>query len=324
MPTIKRFFKRSEATIIIGCVLLFVILAVVDTKGWFSFFTIRNITRFTAILGFMAIGETLLILVREIDLSVGSVYGLTAISFISLEPTLGLYLSFAVALLIAAAVGLLNALLVLRGDLSSMIVTLGGLFFYRGVIYVTTGGAVRSFAQETAKQWFVQLFGGYWLLGLSNGLWWFLLTVIFFTYILFRTRYGNHLLAVGGNRLSAASRGIQVQTVKTIAFVTCSVLVGLAGIITVADLPSTNVTIGQDMELEAIAAAVVGGVLLTGGRGSIIGAALGTYFLTAVRSELITLGAPSLWYISFVGFVLVAATVANTVIQRRLATGSTQ
>src|SRR5205814_3726594 len=121
--------------------------------------------------------------------------------------------------------------------LSSMIVTLGGLFFYRGVIYVTTGGAVRSLAQETAQQWFVQVFGGYWFLGLSNGLWWFLLTIIFFTYILFRTRYGNHLLAVGGNPLSAASRGVQVQFVKTIAFVVCSILVGLAGIITVADLP---------------------------------------------------------------------------------------
>ncbi len=323
MRSVRRFFKRSEATIVIGCVFLFIILSIVDPKGWFSFFTIRNITRFTAILGFTVIGETLLILVREIDLSVGSVYGLVAIAFISFEPALGIYLSFVVALLIAAIIGLLNAFLVLKGKLSSMIVTLGGLFFFRGVIYVTTGGAVRSFATETAHQWFVQLFGGYWLLGLSNGLWWFLLAVILFTYILFRTRYGNHLLAVGGNPLSAASRGVRTELVKTIAFVTCSVLAGLAGIITVCDLPSTNVTIGQDMELQTIAAAVVGGVLLTGGKGSIIGAALGTFFLTAVRSELITLGAPSLWYISFVGFVLVVATVVNTLVQRRLVAGST-
>src|SRR5947207_15934295 len=129
MLIFKIFLKRSEVSIIIGCVLLFVIFSIVDNKGWFSFFTIRNITRFTAILGFMAIGETLLILVREIDLSVGSVYGLVAIAFISFEPTFGIYLSFVVALLIAAAVGLLNSLLVLKGKLSSMIVTLGGLFF---------------------------------------------------------------------------------------------------------------------------------------------------------------------------------------------------
>jgi simple sugar transport system permease protein/ribose transport system permease protein len=314
-----RFFKRTEATIIIGTVLLFVIFAIVDTRGWFGFFTIRNITRFTAILGFVAIGETLLILVREIDLSVGSVYGLVAIAFISLEPALGVYLSFVAALLLAAVIGLLNALLVLKGGLSSMIVTLGGLFFYRGVIYLTTGGAVPSFTKETTQQWFVQVFGGNWLFRLENGLGWFLLAVIIFTYILFRTSYGNHLLAIGGNIVSAASRGVKVDSVKTIAFVTCSVLAGFAGIVTVCDLPSTNVTIGTDVELEAIAAAVIGGVLLTGGRGSIIGTALGTYFLTAVRSELITLGAPPTWYISFVGFVLVFAAVVNTLIQKRLA-----
>src|SRR5215813_2762075 len=144
----RRFLKRSEATIIIGTVLLFLTFAIIDTRGWFSFFTIRNITRFTAILGLMAIGETLLILVREIDLSVGSVYGLVAIAFISFEPALGVYLSFVAALIIAACIGLLNALLVLRGGLSSMIVTLGGLFFYRGLIYLTTRGAVRSLNQE--------------------------------------------------------------------------------------------------------------------------------------------------------------------------------
>jgi simple sugar transport system permease protein len=318
-PAMRRFFKRTEATIIIGCVLIFVLFAIVDTDGWFNFFTIRNITRFTSILGLVAIGEALLILTREIDLSVGSVYGLVGIAFISLEATLGIPISFVVALSLAAGIGLLNAVLVLRGGLSSMIVTLGGLFFYRGAIYVSTGGSVRFLTSETKGQWFVQLFGGNWLFRLENGFWWFLLAVIFFTYILFRSRYGNHLLAIGGDPLSAASRGVPVQSVKAISFVMCSLLAGFAGIITLANEPRTHVTIGQEAELEAIAAAVIGGVLLTGGRGSIIGAALGAFFLTAVRSELIALGAPSNWYISFVGFVLVFAAVVNTSIQRRLA-----
>jgi simple sugar transport system permease protein/ribose transport system permease protein len=323
----KRFFKRTEATIIIGCVLLFVIFAIVDPDGWFHFFTIRNITRFTAILGLVAIGETMLILTKEIDLSVGAVYGLVGIAFISLEPTLGVALSLIVALLIAAGIGLVNALLVLRGKLSSMIVTLGGLFFYRGVIYVTiyvtTGGTVPSFTSETRAHWLIQLLGENWFFRLENGFWWFLLALICFTYVLVRTRYGNHLLAIGGHPLTAASRGVRVHFVKTIAFVICSVLAGFSGIVTLANDPHTNVDMGSGVELEAIAAAVVGGVLLTGGRGSIIGAALGAFFLTAVRAELITLGAPSDWYITFVGFVLVFAAVVNTLIQRRLAPGST-
>jgi hypothetical protein len=97
-----------------------------------------------------------------------------------------------------------------------------------------------------------------------------------------------------------------------------------AAIITLSNEPRTHVTIGQDLELQAIAASVIGGVLMTGGRGSVIGAALGTFFLTAVRSELITLGAPPNWYISFVGFVLVFAVVVNTSIQRRMTSGSAQ
>jgi simple sugar transport system permease protein len=318
MPNMTRFFKRSEATIIVGCVLIFIIFALIDAKDWFSFFTIRNITRFTAVLGFIAIGETLLILVKEIDLSVGSVYGIVAIAFVSAEPVLGIYGSFVAALLLAAVIGWLNAVLVLKGRLSSMIVTLGGLFFYRGLIYVTTGGTARSFTADVTHLDFVQLFGGNWILGLENGLWWFLLVVIFFSYVLFRLPFGNHLLAIGGNRDSAISRGVRVDRVKTVAFVLCSMLAGFAGMVSVADQPRVTTTIGQDLELEAIAAAVIGGALLSGGKGSIIGAALGTFFFTAVRSMLITLGAPALWYQSFVGLVLIFAAVVNVVIQRRL------
>ncbi len=318
MVLVRRFFKRTEATITVGSILLFVLFALIDRQGWFDFFTIRNITGYTALLGLLAIGETLPILTKEIDLSVGSVYGLAGVAFVSWE-SLGIPLDFVGALVLAAGIGLINALLVTRAKLSSMIVTLGALFFYRGVIYVTTGGTVRSFTSQAASNWLVQLFGGRWFLGLSNGFWWFLLVILLFTYILFRTPLGNQLLAVGGDTVSAASRGVQVERTKILAFVTCSVLAGLAGIITLAANPRTNVTIGQDLELEAISAAVIGGVLLTGGRGSIIGAALGTFFLTAVRSELITLGAPTDWYTAFVGFVLVAATVINTMIRRRLA-----
>jgi simple sugar transport system permease protein/ribose transport system permease protein len=324
MPALLRFFKRSEASIIIGCVLVFVVFSVVDRDGWFKFFTIRNITRYTAILGIMAIGETLVILSKEIDLSVGSVYGIVGVAFISLEPDHGVVLSFGAALCIAAAIGLLNALLVLKGHLSSMIVTLGGLFAYRGVIYVITEGTVGTLSRQARAHPLIHLFGANRFWGLENGFWWFLGVVIVFTYILQQTPYGNQLLAIGGDRVSAASRGIRVRLVKALAFMTCSMLAGFAAIITLCDNPRTHVTIGQDLELQAIAASVIGGVLITGGRGAIVGAALGTYFLTAVRSELITLGAPPNWYITFVGFVLVFAVVVNTSIQRRLASGSAQ
>ncbi|GIV75790.1 MAG: sugar ABC transporter permease [Litorilinea sp.] len=314
----RKFLKQSEATIVIGSILIFVLFSVINTGGWLNFFTIRNITRFTAILGLVAMAETLVILVREIDLSVGAVYGLVGVAFVSLEPTLGVPLAFVAALLLAAVIGWLNATLVLRGKLSSMIVTLGGLFFYRGVIYVTTGGTVRSFDAAARQHWLVQLLGANWLWGLENGFWWFLLLILALSYILFRTPLGNQLFATGGDPLSAASRGVEVDQIKMLAFIGCSVLAGFAGLITLANDPRTNVSIGQDVELEAIAAAVIGGVSLGGGKGSFLGAALGAFFLTSIRSQLIMMGAPSVWYTSFVGAVLVLAAVVNTTLLRRM------
>ena len=318
MINARRFMKRPESTILLSTLLMIVIFIIIDFHGFTHFFTIRNITRYTAILGFVAIGQTFLILVREIDLSVGSVYGVVGIAFVSFEPTLGVVGSFVAALLLGMFIGWLNSILVLRGGLPSMIVTLGGLFFYRGVILVTTGGTVRSLSNESEAHPLVQFFGANWLGGLENGFWLFLLAVAAVSYILFKTSYGNQLLATGGNLLSASSRGVPVYRVKTIAFIACSMMAGIAGLITLADNPRTNVSIGQDVEMESIGAAVVGGVLLSGGRGSFIGAALGTFFLIAIRSELVTLGAPASTYRSFIGFILIVAAIANVVIQRRL------
>ena len=315
----KRFFKQTESGIIIGVLIMIVLFSILDWDRVTSVLTIRNLTRTSAILGFLAVGEALLILNREIDLSVGSVYGIVGITFVTLAGNLGVPLAILVALLLAVGIGLLNGVIVIWGRLPSMIVTLGGLYFYRGVIYVWTGGTVNSLDEAGRNHWLTQLFGSNWLLGLENSFWWFVLVVIVLSLVLRRARYGNHLFAIGGDPESAKTRGVNVNRVKLISFILCSFLAGLGGVMTLANDPNTHVTIGQDLELQAIAAAVIGGVSLLGGRGSIIGPALGAFFLTAVRSEMIALGAPPSWYISFVGVFLVVAVIVNTVIQRRFA-----
>jgi len=313
----RKFFKQTESGIIIGVLILIILFSILDWDRWTSFLTIKNLTRTSAILGFLALGEALLILNREIDLSVGSVYGIVGITFVTLAASLGVPLAIFSALLLAIGIGLLNGVIVIWGRLPAMIVTLGGLFFYRGAIYVWTGGTVNSLNAAGQNHWVTQLFGGTWFLGLVNSFWWFLLVAVILSFVLTRTRYGNHLFAIGGDPESAKTRGVNVSRVKLISFVLGSFLAGLAGVMTLANDPNTHVTIGQDLELQAIAAAVIGGVSLAGGRGSIIGPALGAFFLTAVRSEMIALGAPPSWYISFVGAFLVIAVIVNTTIQRR-------
>jgi simple sugar transport system permease protein len=302
--------KRPDVGAILGALILLVAFTAADPQGWWSANTIGNVVHYTAILGIMAIGQSLVIMAREIDLSVGSVYGLVAIAFITFESSLGIPGAFLVALAIGALIGYVNAVFVLRGRLVSMIVTLGALFFYRGLIYVWTGGTTKSFPEEARTHWLTSVLGGNWL-GFENAILWFLLLIVVFTVVLTTTRFGNRLLAAGGDAASALSQGVDVVRTKTLAFVTCSTLAGLAGIVTIADKPQTHVTLGEFMELEAISAAVIGGCLLTGGRGSIIGAALGAFIITSVRYELIALGAPSSWFITFVGILLIIAVIFN-------------
>ncbi|MGC2578297.1 MAG: ABC transporter permease [Terrimicrobiaceae bacterium] len=314
----RRLLKRADTGIIIGCIFVFVLFSLWNPQQWFDWGNLSNIGQYTAILGFLAIGQTFVILIREIDLSVGSVYGIVGITFVSLENSnVSVPVSFILAMLLAQLIGLVNAVLVVRGKLSSMIVTLGGLFFYRGLVYVTTHGAVTGVPQAARENWLAQLLGGRWL-RIENELLLLLLLGFVCAVTLNQTRFGSHLLAVGGDPASAESQGVPVSRVRTFAFCLCSFFAGLSAIVTLANQPQTNVSLGTGMELESIAAVVVGGTLLTGGRGTILGTVLGAFFFTAVRSQMIALGAPPSWYVAFVGIALLVVVTINTLLARRL------
>jgi ribose/xylose/arabinose/galactoside ABC-type transport system permease subunit len=314
----RKLFRRPDIGIIIGCIFVFVLFSLWNPQQWFSRGTVSNIGQYTAILGLLAIGQTFVILIREIDLSVGSVYGIVGITFVSLENNeVSVFVSFLLAMLLALLIGLINGVLVVQGKLSSMIVTLGGLFFYRGLVYVTTHGAVTGVPQAARENWFAQLLGGQWF-RIENGFLLLLLLAFLCSVTLNRTRFGNHLLALGGDPASAESRGVPINRIRILAFCLCSLFAGLSAIVTLTNQPQTNVSLGSGMELEAIAAVVVGGTLLSGGRGTILGTILGAFFFTAVRSEMIAFGAPPSWYISFVGIALLLVVTVNTVLAKRL------
>lgn len=301
---------------LIGVAVMLAVFTVIDFSGWWTVATIANVVHFTAILGLLAMGQALVIMCKEIDLSVGSVYGLTGVAFITLTPDLGVTAAVLVSLLIALTVGFLQGVAVVKGKLPAMIVTLGGLFTVRGIIYVWTGGSVNNFAPEARDHPVTRFLGGE-VFGIEAAILWLLVIGILLNLLLWATPFGNRLLATGGSEDSAESRGVLTDRVKIIVFMLCSGLAGFAGILTLADRPQTHVTLGELLELEAISAAVIGGCLLTGGRGSLIGAVLGAFIVTSFRYELIALGAPSSWFITFVGVVLIVAVIFNQKLARR-------
>jgi simple sugar transport system permease protein/ribose transport system permease protein len=315
MTTTQRLVRGPGFGALIGVAAMLTAFTLIDSAGWWSVRTIAYVVQFTSILGFLAMGQALVILSKEIDLSVGSVYGLTGVAFVTLQPDLGVPGAMLAALCIALACGLIQGLVVVRGGLPSMIVTLGGLFAFRGIIYVWTGGSVRNFPEEARVHRLTRLMGGE-LFGIEAAVFWMLGTLAVLTLVLNATRFGNRLLATGGNAESALSRGVRTDRVRVSIFALSALLAGFAGILTLADRPQTHVTIGELMELESIAAAVIGGCLLAGGRGSLWGAVLGAFIITGFRYELIALGAPSSWFITFVGLVLIFAVVVNQKLAR--------
>ena len=146
-------------------------------------------------------------------------------------------------------------------------------------------------------------------------MWWFILVVVF-QFILTQTRYGNHVLAVGGNPGAALAQGINVNRIKVTNFVICSMLACFAGIINVGRLANVDPLMGNGLELEVIAASVIGGALLSGGYGSIVGAFLGVLIFGMLQTGLVLVGVDSRAFSGVIGVIIILAVVINTAVRK--------
>ena len=223
-------------------------------------------------------------------------------------------MAFLAALGLAACVGLANALITIKGRIPSFITTLGMMWFIRGVILAVTGGfpVVLSHYPFGLNLLAAPIYGDFRISGL-----WFVVLAAVFQYMLMWTAYGNWVQAVGGAPGTARALGISVSKVKTVNFILSSIMAALSGLIALARFNIVEPVAGQGLELEAIASAVIGGCALTGGVGTIVGAALGAFLVGEIRVGLILAGAPAYWYIGFIGILLIVAGVINLRLVRR-------
>jgi simple sugar transport system permease protein/ribose transport system permease protein len=197
-----------------------------------------------------------------------------------------------------------------------MIVTLGAMFIYRGITFLATRGASLSIPREIRHDPIIDALKVKFF-GLNMPVYVMAILVVIFVFILAKSRFGSHLTAVGGNALAALANGISPDAVRIRAFVLCSALAGLAGVLIVFQEGSVYSTSGIKMELESIAACVIGGCTLRGGVGSVWGAVLGVFILSSLKGGLMMLGAPTSWYIAFVGAILVGFLVLARILNQR-------
>lgn len=291
-----------------------------STDGvWLSNANLREMLRVTSILAVMAFGEALVITTGEIDLSVGSIFGLVGIIYIAIGPQVGTPLAILIGMLLATLIGVLNGFVVAYFRISSLVVTLGSLFIFRGLaLAVTQSPSFYSADSTMQSNPAYQFFGASDVLGFNNALLWAIVLMAFMHYVLFWTPIGNRLLAVGGNAQSAHSRGVSIAYTKWGAYVVCAFLAGLAAILEASNLGYADGGFGRQRELQAIAAAVLGGCALAGGRGSIIGTYLGAFILSGIESYLVIKAINPEWYVLLLGLIVVLVSLADRGITRLL------
>jgi ribose transport system permease protein len=279
-----------------------------------------DISRQMSVLGLMAIGVTFVLISGQIDLSIGSTYGITAIVFaLMVSSGTSVFIAFPLGLLLGAVVGAVNGLLCAYLKLPSFIVTLGMLQLLRGIALMMTDGAPVSLFGSQAFG-----FGAFTFLGVGK-LFGFLpmqfvvllVVATISAFVLNRTKHGLRLYSVGSSSRAALLAGIPIAWVQTSAFMVSGVLASLGGLLAVAFIPNATPTAGSGLEFDVFAAAVLGGVSLFGGEGSVTGAVLGAALLAVLRNGLVILGVSSFVQTALTGLVIIAAIAVNVVITSR-------
>jgi simple sugar transport system permease protein len=316
---------RPELAAVAGSILVFAFFAVVaGDSGFLTTGGTASYLEVAAQLGIVAVPVALLMIAGEFDLSVGSMVGAAGmiIAITTTEYGFPLLVGVLLAFVVAAAVGFFNGYLVIKTGLPSFIVTLGMLFALRGLTIgfarLLTGRTQIGLSDAVSGNPLTSLFAGS-IGDFSVTIVWWLLLAVLGTYVLQRTVFGNWIFGSGGDANAARNVGVPVSRVKITLFMCTALSAALLATIQVLDAGSADVLRGTLLELQAIAAAVIGGVLLTGGYGSVVGAVFGALIFGMVQQGIFFTGVSTDWFQVFVGVMLLIAVMFNNVIRRRAA-----
>ncbi|HET7479623.1 MAG TPA: ABC transporter permease [Rubrobacteraceae bacterium] len=318
---LRKLLNRPELGAVAGAILVFAFFAIVaGDSGFLTSVGAISYLEVSAQLGIIVIPVAMLMIAGEFDLSVGSMIGAAGILIALPTAEYGwplwaaLLLAFAVALL----VGFINGYLVVTTGLPSFIVTLASLFALRGATIgftrLITGRTQVSGVQSDG--FFAGIFGGE-VAGVPVSIFWWVGLGILGTWILLRTTFGNWIFGTGGDPVAARNVGVPVRRVKILLFMATACSATLLAAITVLDAGSADVLRGTLREFQAIIATVIGGVLLTGGYGSVIGPMFGALIFGMVSQGIFFTGVNTDWFQVFLGAMLLIAVLVNNYIRKK-------
>ncbi len=313
IPASKRWFSKAwllEQKSLIALLLLIVVVSTLS-PNFFTLNNIFNILQQTSVNAIMAVGMTLVILTSGIDLSVGSLLALTgAVAASMVGADVNALVAVVGALALGAAIGGVTGVIIAKGKVQAFIATLVMMLLLRGVTRVYTDGSPINTGFSDNADLF-NWFGIGRPFGIPTPIWLMMIVFLSAWYVLHHTRLGRYIYALGGNEAATRLSGISVDKIKIIVYALCGLLAALASIIEVARLSSAQPMAGNGYELDAIAAVVLGGTSLAGGKGRIMGTLIGALILGFLNNALNLLGISSNYQMIVKAVVILLAVLVD-------------
>lgn len=311
----KKLTESREALLAVILILMFAVVTAISP----SFLTpksIMDLLKNNAVTLVMALGMLCVMLVGGIDISITSTLALSGMSvgmLLKYEHISNTLLAFIIAIAIGTACGAVVGLVISRADVPPIIATMGFMYIYRAMSYLVSNGGewAGASALGTFKDFATTNF-----LGLNKVIWVIIVCYVFFFFFMKWTRTGRKIYAVGSNANAAEVSGINVKNIKLLVYTMMGFLAGLAGALQVAVYASAMPDMQTGGEMDVIAACVIGGVSMSGGRGSVLGSLLGALILATIKKALPLVGIDALWQNTIQGVLILVVVVVNVILQR--------
>ncbi|MFV0363561.1 MAG: ABC transporter permease [Suipraeoptans sp.] len=313
---IQTITASREASLLIVLILLCIVITI-KSPSFMTYKSITDMLKNNAVTMIMAVGMLGVLLVGGIDISVASVVGFAGMSVGMLMKhgvIQNTFLLFLVAIVIGAVCGAVNGLVISRGKVLPIIATMGAMYIYRGLAYIVAQDQWAS-AENLGK---FKNFALGKVLGLNNVIWVLLLIYVLFFVVMKWTTLGRKVYAVGSNKEAASISGINTANVELYVYVVMGILAGLGGALAVSVYSSAQPNMLFGKEMDVIAACVIGGVSMSGGRGSVAGAFLGGLILAIIAKALPLVGIESIAQNTVKGIIILVVIILNVITQRTL------
>ncbi|WP_137932029.1 ABC transporter permease [Mesorhizobium comanense] len=309
---LSRMFSSQTFWVVIAVILACIFLSFA-TDAFATSKNLYNITRNVTFVAIVALGMTFVIITGGIDLSVGSVLCLSSMVLaVTMHAGYSIEIGILASILTALAIGAFNGVLIAYLGFPPFVVTLGMLSIARSLAMVASNNTV-VFQFGPDHQKLLALGGGAWVFGIANPVLYMIILALITGFILRWTKFGRHIFAIGGNEHAATLTGVPVKQIKVAVYMISALSAGIAGIIQTGWLGAVTTNLGTGMELQVIAATVIGGANLAGGVGTAFGAIVGAALIEVIRNSLGLLGINAFWQGTFIGGAILMAVLFDRI-----------